>query len=280
MDRTKIVGCLIFLLTACGSRTHTIRVGSKNFTEQVVLGEIVAQHLENRLHERVARSLNLGGTMLAQQALINREIDMYPEYSGTALAMVLKAPVGTDLKAEYARRFHLAWLEPLGIDNTFAMVVKGNTGLKTLSEAAGLSWALGVGYEFERRADGLAALKATYSMQFKGSPKTMDLGLLYKAIEQGQVDMIAASATDGMLAKSGLKILEDDRHAFPPYEVSVVAREALLGERPEVRAALLELSGKFTNAKMQELNYLVDVEHKSVGVAAEGFLKETFTQRR
>jgi osmoprotectant transport system substrate-binding protein len=280
MDRTKIIGCLIFLLTACGSRTHTIRVGSKNFTEQVVLGEIIAQHLENRLHERVARSLNLGGTMLAQQALINREIDMYPEYSGTALGMVLKAPVGTDLKGEYARRFHLAWLEPLGIDNTFAMVVKGSTGLKTLSEAARTSWTLGVGYEFERRADGLASLKSTYSMQFKGSPKTMDLGLLYKAIEQGQVDMIAASATDGMLAKSDLKILEDDKHAFPPYEVSVVAREALLGERPEVRAALLELSGKFTNAKMQELNYLVDVEHKAVGVVAEGFLKEAFTQRR
>ncbi len=273
MDRTKIIGCLIFLLTSCGSKAHTIRVGSKNFTEQVVLGEIIAQHLENRLHEKVARSLNLGGTLLAQQALINREIDMYPEYSGTALAMVLKAPQGTDLQGEYSRRFHLAWLTPLGIDNTFAMVVKGSTGLKTLSEAASRTWTLGVGYEFERRADGLATLKSTYSMQFNGSPKTMDLGLLYKAIEQGQVDMIAASATDGMLAKSDLKILEDDKHAFPPYQVSVVAREALLGERPEVRAALEELSGKFSNAKMQELNYLVDVEHKAVGVVAGEFLK-------
>jgi osmoprotectant transport system substrate-binding protein len=273
MDRTKIVAGLILFLSACGSKTHTIRVGSKNFTEQVVLGEIVAQHLENRLHEKIARSLNLGGTLLAQQALINREIDMYPEYSGTALAMVLKAPLGTDLPAEYLRRFHLAWLAPLGIDNTFAMVVKESTGLKTLSEAAKIPWMLGVGYEFERRADGLAALKSVYSMQFKGSPKTMDLGLLYKAIQQGQVDMIAASATDGMLAKSALKILEDDRHAFPPYQVSIVAREALLEERPEVRTALTELSGKFTNAKMQELNYQVDVEHKAVGAVAEGFLR-------
>jgi glycine betaine/choline ABC-type transport system substrate-binding protein len=280
MDRTKIVAGLMLVLAGCGSRTHTIRVGSKNFTEQVVLGEIIAQHLENRLHEKVARSLNLGGTLLAQQALINREIDLYPEYSGTALAMVLKASQGADLKAEYARRFHLAWLAPLGIDNTFAMVVKGNTGLKTLSEAAGRTWTLGVGYEFERRADGLAALKSTYGMEFKGSPKTMDLGLLYKAIELGQVDMIAANATDGMLAKRDLRVLEDDRHAFPPYQVSIVAREALLGERPEVRAALEELSGKFTNAKMQELNYLVDVEHKGVAGVAEGFLKEVFTQRR
>jgi glycine betaine/choline ABC-type transport system substrate-binding protein len=279
MDRTKIVAGLILLLASCGSRTHQIRVGSKNFTEQVVLGEIIAQHLENRLHEKVARSLNLGGTLLAQQALINREIDMYPEYSGTALAMVLKAPVGTDLAEEYSRRFHLAWLPPLGIDNTFAMVVRGSTGFKTLSEAARIPWTLGVGYEFERRADGLAALKSTYSMQFKGSPKTMDLGLLYKAIEQEQVDMIAASATDGMLAKSDLTVLEDDRHAFPPYQVSVVAREDVL-ERAEVRAALEELSGKFSNKKMQELNYLVDVEHKAVGVVAEGFLKDTFTQRR
>jgi glycine betaine/choline ABC-type transport system substrate-binding protein len=280
MDRTKIIAGLIFLgLTACGQKTHVIRVGSKNFTEQVVLGEIVAQHLENRLHEKVARSLNLGGTLLAQQAMINREIDVYPEYSGTALAMVLKAPAGTDLRAEYSRRFHLAWLEPLGIDNGFAMVVRGadarGRGLKTLSDAAKTIWALGVGYEFEQRADGLAALKSVYGFQLKGSPKTMDLGLLYKAIEQGQVDMIAANATDGVLSKMDLKILEDDRHAFPPYEVSLVAREELLTARPEVRAALHELAGKFTNAKMQELNYQVDVEHRAVGVVAGEFLKES-----
>jgi osmoprotectant transport system substrate-binding protein len=273
MDRTKIVAGLILFLASCGSKTHTIRVGSKNFTEQVVLGEIIAQHLENTLHERVARSLNLGGTLLAQQALINREIDMYPEYSGTALAMVLKAPAGADLRAEYARRFHLAWLGPLGIDNTFAMVVKGGAGLKTLSEAAKIPWTLGVGYEFERRADGLGALRSVYGFEFKGSPKTMDLGLLYKAIEQGQVDMIAANATDGMLAKSDLKILEDDKHAFPPYQVSIVAREALLNERPEVRTALDQLSGKFTNARMQQLNYQVDIEHRAVGAVAEQFLK-------
>jgi osmoprotectant transport system substrate-binding protein len=284
MDRTKIVAGLIFLLSSCGSRTHVIRVGSKNFTEQVVLGEIIAQHLETRLNEKVARSLNLGGTLLAQQALLNREIDIYPEYSGTALAMVLKAPAGTDLRAEYSRRFHLAWLEPLGIDNGFAMVVRGADararGLKTLSDAARSPWTLGVGYEFEQRADGLAALKSVYGMQVKGSPKTMDLGLLYKAIEQGQVDMIAANATDGVLSKMDLTVLEDDRHAFPAYEVSVVAREELLKERPEVRAALGELAGKFTNLKMRELNYRVDVEHRGVGAVAGDFLKETFAGGR
>jgi len=262
----------MILSTACGSRTHVIRVGSKNFTEQVVLGEIVAQHLENRLHEKIARSLNLGGTLLAQQAILNREIDIYPEYSGTALAMVLKAPVGTDLRSEYARRFHLAWMEPLGIDNGFAMVIRSG-GPKKLSDAARMSWTLGVGYEFERRADGLAALKSVYGMQFKASPKTMDLGLLYRAIDQGQVDMIAANATDGVLSKMDLQVLEDDKHAFPPYEVSIVAREELLNGRPDVRAALGELSGKFTNARMRELNYQVDVSHRAVSGVAQDFLK-------
>ena len=275
MDRTKIVASLILLLVSCGP--HSIRVGSKNFTEQVVLGEIVAQHLENRLHEKIARSLNLGGTMLAQQALLYREIDVYPEYSGTALAMVLKSPRNTDLPTEYAKRFHLAWLEPLGIDNGFAMVVRGADarakGLKTLSDASIRSWSLGVGYEFEQRADGMAALKSAYQLQLNGSPKTMELGLLYKAIEQGQVDMIAASATDGVLSKMDLTVLEDDKHAFPSYEVSLVAREALLNERPDVRAALHELAGKFTNAAMQKLNYQVDVEHRAVRAVAEDFLK-------
>jgi glycine betaine/choline ABC-type transport system substrate-binding protein len=278
MDRTKIVACLTLLLASCGSKAHLIRVGSKNFTEQVVLGEIVAQHLENRLHEKIARSLNLGGTLLAQQALLNREIDVYPEYSGTALAMVLKAPRNTDLRAEYSRRFHLAWLDPLGIDNGFAMVVRGadarKQGLKSLSDASKTGWALGVGYEFEQRADGLAALKSVYGFQVKGSPKTMDLGLLYKAIEQGQVDMIAANATDGVLSKMDLTILDDDKHAFPSYEVSLVAREALLNERPEVRTALNELSGKFNNSKMRELNYHVDVEHAGVPAVADAFLRE------
>jgi len=273
MDRTKIIAGLIFLLASCGPKTHVIRVGSKNFTEQVVLGEIIAQHLENRLHEKVARSLNLGGTLLAQQGLLNREIDMYPEYSGTALAMVLKAPAGTDLRAEYSRRFHLAWMTPLGIDNGFAMVVRKSAGLKTLSEATRIPWNLGVGYEFEQRADGLGALKSVYGIRFNGSPKTMDLGLLYQAIGQGQVDMIAASATDGVLSKLDLQVLEDDKHAFPPYEVSIVAREELLKDRPEARAALEELSGKFTNAKMRELNYQVDVEHKAVGVVGGDFLR-------
>ncbi len=152
-----------------------MRVGSKNFTEQVVLGEIIAQHLEHRLHQKVERRLNLGGTLLAHQALLAGEIDLYPEYSGTALVAVLKEPIQTDpaavlglVRAEYARRFHVAWLDSLGINNGFAMVVRGdNKNLKTLTDTAqdARPWVLGVGYEFEQRVDGLKALQKTYSLR-------------------------------------------------------------------------------------------------------------------
>src|SRR5262249_36484694 len=155
-------------------------------------------------------------------------------YTGTALAAVLKASIENDpalvlarVRAEYVQRFQIEWLEPLGVDDTFAMVVNGQTAraknLETLSDASkrGDGWVLGVGYEFEQRADGLAALNKTYGLRWIGSPKTMDLGLLYKALEQGQVTMIAANSTDGLLSKLDLKMLRDDEHAFPPYQVCI-----------------------------------------------------------
>jgi len=271
-------------LGACSAGTRAIHVGSKNFTEQVVLGEIIAQHIENRLHVKVERSLNLGGTLLAHQALLNGQIDLYPEYTGTALAAVLKDPVNTDtaavrahVRSEYARRFQVDWLDPLGIDNGFAMVVRSAVKARTLSDAAkqapAAGWNLGVGYEFEQRADGLAALKKTYGLRF-ASIKTMDLGLLYKALEDGQVTMIAANATDGLLSKMDLKILADDQHAFPPYEVGIEVRQTALRETPGLREALTELSGKFSNAKMQQLNFQVDGRHESVNQVAQQFLEQ------
>ena len=287
MDRTKIL-CVLSLLALAGgcSSRAAIRVGSKNFTEQVVLGEIIAQHLEHRLHAPVERKLNLGGTLLAHGALVNREIDLYPEYTGTALAAVLKAPIQTDpaavfelVRSEYARKFQLDWLTPLGIDDTFAMVIRGPDArarnLSSLSEAAAQSgWTLGVGYEFEQRQDGLAALGKTYGFKWAGAPKTMDLGLLYEALAEGQVNMIAANSTDGLLSKMDLRILQDDRHAFPPYQVAIVARQDSLRDHAGMREALLELSGKFTNEKMQQLNYRVDGEHQSVKQVAADFLKQ------
>jgi len=261
-----------------------LRVGSKNFTEQVVLGEIIAQHLEHRLHQKVERKLNLGGTLLAHQALLAGEIDLYPEYSGTALVAVLKEPIQTDsaavlklVRAEYASRFHVAWLDSLGINNGFAMVVRGeNKKLGTLSAAARQAkpWALGVGYEFEQRVDGLKALQQVYALH-SSTIKTMDLGLLYRALEDGQVTMIAANATDGLLSKLDVKVLDDDKHAFPPYELCIAAREDRLAAVPGLRAALAELSGKFTDRKMQDLNYQVDGRHRPVAEVASEFLQST-----
>jgi len=285
MDRTKTLAALtaLLLLDACSGGRAPIHVGSKNFTEQVVLGEIVAEQIENRLHVPVERSLNLGGTLLAHQALVNGQIDLYPEYTGTALTSVLKDPIDTDraavrtrVRSEYARRFQVDWLDPLGIDNGFAMVVRASTAAATLSDAArppAASWNLGVGYEFEQRADGLEALKKIYGLRF-GAVKTMDLGLLYKALGDGQVNMIAANATDGLLSKSDLKVLTDDKHAFPPYEVGIAVRNAALRATPGLRATLAELSGKFTNAKMQQLNFQVDVRHESVNQVAQDFLRQ------
>ena len=293
MGRTKIIASLTLCLTllACSAKQN-IRVGSKNFTEQVVLGEIIAQHLEHRLNQKVERRLNLGGTLLAHGALLNHEIDLYPEYTGTALTAILKdgpdndpARVLAHVRSAYADRFHVDWLDPLGIDNSFAMVVSGAVArakrLENLTDASMVSagWALGIGYEFQQRPDGLAALDHAYHLHWTGSPQTMDLGLLYKALEGNQVTMIAANATDGLLSKLDLKILADDKHAVPPYQVSIAASQDRLREAPGMREALQELSGKFTNRTMQQLNYQVDGEHRPVSQVAADFLKEMYADK-
>ena len=295
MGRTKIIAALTLVVALIGAlalwtvSNRGIRVGSKNFTEQVILGEIIAQHLEYRLQRKVNRQLNLGGTLLAHGALINQEIDVYPEYTGTALTAILKEAPDSDparvlarVRSEYAKRFRIEWLDPLGIDNTFAMVVSGANSrarhIETLSDAASgqPGWALGVGYEFQQRPDGLAALDRTYHLHWIGSPQTMDLGLLYKALEGKQVTMIAANATDGLLSKLDVKVLADDKHAFPPYQISIAASQDRLRETPGMREALQELSGKFTNQTMQQLNYQVDGEHRPVSQVAAEFLKEMY----
>ncbi len=291
MDRTKSLAGLIAVAALCGCShaDRALRIGSKNFTEQVLLGEIIAQHLEHRLHKQVDRRFNLGGTLLAHQALIGGEIDLYPEYTGTALTAILKDPPGTTdaipvlerVRSEYRCRFQVEWLPPLGIDNGFAIVIRGPDArrrhLESLSDAAGVTdgGKLGAGYEFEQRADGLAALKNTYRLRFPTAPVSMDLGLLYRALEQGRVDMIAANATDGLLSKLDLKVLADDRHAFPPYQVCIAIRQDSLRRIPSLGPALQELSNKFTNQTMQQLNYKVDAGHSPVSQVAADFLKQS-----
>ena len=292
MGRTQIVACVIVgLCVATGlagcTREHPITVGSKNFTEQVVLGEIIAQHLEHRLGRVVARKLNLGGTMLAHQALVRGEIDLYPEYTGTALTAILKLPPAHDpaagialVRGEYQARFGLQWMDPLGFNNTFAMVIREADAQKhklvTLSDAAQYApgWTLGVGYEFQQRPDGLAGLLKTYQLPLDGTPKTMDLGLLYKALEQGQVSMVAGNATDGQLSVLNVVVLQDDQHYFPPYDCGFVVRPAILKDHPTMEQALGELVGRFSNRTMRTLNHQVDGEHRPVRDVAEEFLRE------
>lgn len=274
----------IIFLGFC-SQTRPLTVGSKNFTEQVILGEIVAQHLERRLGQKVDRKLNLGGTLLTHQALTNGQIDLYPEYTGTALTTILKLPPSSDAAAvltqvreEYRQRWKIEWLDPLGFNNTFAMAIRGDQArrenLETLSDAARRpqGWTLGMGYEFQQRPDGLLGLLQTYSLKMRQQPKSMDLGLLYKAIEQGQVDLISANATDGMLSVMDLKVLRDDKGYFPPYQAAILVRTESLDRYANLRAALQELSGKLPDQTMQKLNYQVDGKKRQVAEVAKEFL--------
>ena len=296
MGRTQIVACLIVGLWATGivgcTKEHPITVGSKNFTEQVILGEIVAQHLEHRLGQRVDRKLNLGGTLLVHQALVNGDIDLYPEYTGTALTAILKLAPTSDpvaamalIRAEYHTRFGVEWMDSLGFNNTFAMVIRGEDARKskiaTLSDAALYSpgWNLGVGYEFQQRSDGLAGLLKTYHLPILGSPKTMDLGLLYKALDQQQVNMVAGNATDGQLSVLDVLVLRDDKRYFPPYDCALAVRSVSLEANPPLRQALTELAGLFTDLTMRKLNYQVDGAHRPVREVAEQFLRDAGLRR-
>jgi glycine betaine/choline ABC-type transport system substrate-binding protein len=289
MDRAKTIACLSALLAALSlhgcARTPHIVVGSKNFTEQILLGEIVAQQIERRLGVPVERKLSLGGTLLAHQALIKGSIDLYPEYTGTALTAVLKRPPFPDaravlnaVRADYETKWQLEWLPPLGFNNTFAMIVRGETArnekLSTLSQAAAAHpWRMGVGYEFRSREDGLDGLLKTYGLHLQGDLATMDLGLLYQGLESRKVEMIAANSTDGLLSSLDVAVLQDDRHYFPPYECAVVVRQDALARFPQLRGALEELSGKLPDAVMRKLNYAMDGEHRAPAQIAGEYLK-------
>lgn len=286
MDRKTILAGVgvVLLLAGCSSK-RGVAVGSKNFTEQVILGEIIAQHLENRLHQPVDRKLNLGGTLLAHQALLAGDIDMYPEYTGTAYTNVLKHGGVTDpdvvldrVRAEYATGFRLAVLDPLGFSSSFAMTVRGEDArarhLETMSDAAAdpAGFTLGAGYEFLTRPDGYPAVNAAYPIKWTAAPKSMDLGLLYTALTGKQVSMVAANTTDGALTKLDVKVLKDDKQVFPPYQACIIARSALLAASPEVRTALAELSGKISDESMRKMNYAVDAEHQRAEDVAKEFL--------
>jgi osmoprotectant transport system substrate-binding protein len=285
MGRTPVLLLIAVLAAGCASKPRIV-VGSKNFTEQVVLGEIISQQIEKRLGVEVERKLDLGGTLLAHEALRGGSIDLYPEYTGTALTAVLKQPIIRDAKTAFAtvsqgyRPWGIEWLPPLGFNDSFAMVVRSETareqGLKSLSDAAKRTqpWRLGVGYEFTQRPDGLDGLVTTYGMRMDGNPVAMDLGLLYPALRSQKIEMAAANATDGMLAHQEFTMLRDDLDYFPPYECAIAVRSDTLQRFPRLKDALSELSGSISDDSMRRMNELVDVEHKPVAEVARDFLNQ------
>jgi osmoprotectant transport system substrate-binding protein len=279
----------VFMLPSvgCGRRTDRIVVGSKNFTEQLVLGEMFAQVIEARAHVEVERRFYLAGTFICQQAILAGRIDLYPEYTGTALTAVLKEPPGRDqqdvyrrVKQGYENKFGLTLGPPLGFDDTFAMVIRGDDARKlnlhTLSQAAAYTprWRAGFGYEFMERPDGYKGLVATYGLRFAEEPRIMDLGLLTRALKDRQVDLIAGNNTDGLIPALDLFVLEDDRHYFPPYEGVAIIRQEMLKAHAEVGVALNALAGAISDQDMRRLNYAVDGEHKDPATVVREFLRE------
>ncbi len=274
-----LLPCLI--LAACRDR-DALRVGSKNFTEQVILGEIAAQALEAQ-GLTVDRKLDLGGTFVCHEALTSGELDLYPEYTGTAFTAILKqkpvsdpAEVRRAVERAYAERWELSWSRPLGFENTFALVMRGDDarrlGVAKISDlAAHPDLRPGFGYEFLERADGYPGLAAAYGLAFRSRPREMDLGLLYAALGQKQVDVVAGNSTDGLIAALDLAVLEDDRRYFPPYEAAFVARRQVLDDA-RARRALEGLGGAISIEAMRRMNAAVDRDKRAPRDVAREFL--------
>lgn len=282
-----LVPLLPILLPSChpaGGRR--IVIGSKNFTEQIVLAELLSHYIQSHTGITVEQRVNLGGTLICHQAIRSGDIDIYVEYTGTALTAILKeSPTGTAaeiydrVKRDYASRFGLEVAEPLGFNNTFAMVIRGQDArqlkLRTISDLAPIAphWRAGFGYEFMERPDGFHGLAETYHLRFAAPPRTMELGLIYLALEEKLVDIVAGSSTDGVISALDFTVLEDDRHYFPPYDAVPIVRPDTLKKFPELRTALHELGGKFSENEMRRLNYAVDGEHRDVKEVADDFLR-------
>jgi osmoprotectant transport system permease protein len=271
-------------VVAAYPRTERIIVGSKNFTEQVVLGELMAQAIERYAHLPVDRRLNLGGTFICDRALQSGDIDLYVEYSGTALTAVFKQPVVRDPGAvlDQVRQLYAdtgrSMLPPLGFNNTFAILVREDDaktlGLTRISQLAALAprWRAAFGYEFLDRQDGYPGLAATYGLRFSEPPHGMDLTLTYRSLADRQVDVIAGDATAGLISALKLFMLQDDRQYFPPYDAVPVMHSATLLRHPEIRAALDRLSGRVTADAMRRMNYAVDAERQDPVSVVRAFL--------
>jgi len=289
MPRLLVVGAFLAVCATAscsGQRPRAVVVASKNFTEQAVLGELLAQRIEASGHLPVERRFYLAGTFICHQALLAGRADLYVEYTGTALTAVLKeqaaggaAAVLARVRSEYARRWQLAVMPPLGFDNSFAVVIRGDDArrfhLATLSQVAARAprWRLGVGYEFMERPDGYRGLVTAYGLTFREAPLVMDLGLLYRALQDHQVDLAVGNTTDGLIEALHLVALADDKVYFPPYEAVPIVRREAFREFPSLRAALEGLAGRISAEDMRRMNYAVDGEHRDVAEVVREFLR-------
>lgn len=270
---------------AGGPERNTVRIASKNFTEQFILGELLAQLIEARSELAVARRFSLGGTMIAHEALTRGEVDLYAEYTGTALTTILGRPVVTDpdsvlgiVRRAYRQRFDLEWLEPFGFDNSYAFAVRARQaerrGWDKISDLGPVAPELRAGFtgEFVERPDGYPAVRERYGFRF-GEVRDMDPALMYQAAAREQVDVISAFATDGRIEAFDLVTLADDRNAFPPYHAAPVVRLAVLRAHPELRDVLAPLTGLLSDSVMRSLNYQVDELRRSPEEVAAEFLR-------
>lgn len=281
---------LNMVLSACGDRAETaqavIRVGSKDFTEQFILGEMYALALEEAGF-KVERKLNLGGTPVAQKALEANEIDLYPEYTGTGLLTVLKQPVSSDSKQVYdtvarmyLEKYNLVWLQPSQMNNTqaLAMTREGSEkfGVKTISDMAAKASLLVMAGppEFQEREDGLPGLKRVYGEFMLKEYKAVDPGLRYQALVDGQADVVVAFGTDGEIAAYNLVLLKDDKGMFPPYQVAPVVRKAILDANPKIADVLNGVTATLTDEVMQGLNYEVSGKKREPADVAREFLQQ------
>lgn len=280
-----------FTVIACnsageGSASAPIKVGSKDFTEEFVLGEMYALMLENQ-GLSVERKLNLGGTPVAQAGLESGEIDLYPEYTGTALLTVLKLPPSSDrqqvydtVAKEYKEKFNLVWLDAAPMNNTQALAMTQEKaqqfGIKTISDMVAKASQLTMVStpEFQEREDGLPGLKRVYGdFSFK-KLTPIDAGLRYQALQQGEADVVEAFGTDGQISAFNLVVLEDDKGLFPPYQVAPIVRQEALDANPTIRDALNSLAPKLTDETMRRLNYEVDGNKREPAEVAKEFLTQ------
>jgi len=273
-----------FFTGCCQDKRPHLTIGSKFFTEQVVLAELLAQHIEARTGVPVERKSNLGGTLLCQKALLAGDLDLYVEYTGTALTAVLnEAPsknahdVYTRVKQGYGQRFNLEVTEPLGFENSFAMVVRGTDAqqfhLRTTSAVVAYAPKMraGFGYEFLERPDGYKGWSELYGLHFAGQPSVMDLGLIYRALVDKKVDIVAGNSTDLLIDALHLVPLVDDQHYFPPYDAVPIVRRDTLAKFPQLRSALAEVANKISADEMRHLNAEVDAEQRDPATVVRAF---------